>query len=189
MNERFWRMRDNDYWHPDNPRSGERPYEGSRHDERVHERYEDEHRSRYGEPDPSFYYGGFRDKRHMGPIYSGENFGSSGYGHSRFWPEQGGYGNRERYYGQGGMNRYEDRNRPQGYYPDERFGESHQHHHHARTSDMWDRPAAYNTGGYGPAEFGRRQQEPDYDTYENRESQDSRGQGQRYEDIHRWRGW
>lgn len=48
--------------------------------------------------------------------------------------------------------RYEDYRNPR-FSQGERFGESHQHRYHARTSDNWDRPAAYNTGGYGSDDF------------------------------------
>lgn len=61
----------------------------------------------------------------------------------------------------------------------ERFGESHQHHYHARTSDNWDRPAAYNAGGYGTDDFGRHGNDGRYseDDYWNRDRRryDDRG--------------
>ena len=203
MNERFWTTEDPDYW--DNRFGGrdDRHY-GQRmrnDDDRGH------YRGMYGDHDPSFYHGGFRDERDMGRMYNTENFGSSGYGHSgqvssrdRYYDDRRRY--RDEYRGNRNEGRYNDqRYNDQRNWEDERFGESHQHRHHARTSDTWDRPAAYNRGGYGNADFGRDSHGRSESNINQRWSDrgnrdfdrgyyDDRGyHGQGYEDIHRWRGW
>jgi hypothetical protein len=67
--------------------------------------------------------------------------------------------------------RYEDPRNPRTG-PGERYGESHQHYYHARSSDSWDRPAAYNGGGYGEHDRDRefdRNYNRDRDHYRSRE--------------------
>lgn len=170
------RWRDSEYG--DDYRGGEhglgfRNYDESRYTNNSRSRREDDDRRRYGDP---LYYTDDRGREYMGP-WTEE--GDRGYDQSRdmrmrddrlydqhraeryLYGEYGvGSGRDESYY-----DRYRDRNvdRYREYYEQrnprfsrgERFGESHQHHYHARTSDNWDRPAAFNTGGYGAAELKR----------------------------------
>lgn len=181
MNERFWTNRDWDY---SSREERDDRYQGRQYDDRG--RRENYYREEYGEPDHSFYYGGFRSREHMGPIFGGENFGTSGYGHSgQMHGQDRPYSDNEHYR----SHNYEREGRQPRYYEDERFGESHQHRYHARTSDMWDRPAAYNMGGYGSAELGREEYEYPGEYREKRNYYDRGYRGQGYEDIHRWRGW
>jgi hypothetical protein len=171
------RRNDNDYG--DDYRGGRdglgyRNYDESRYtnNNRRHRGYEDIDRN-----DDPMYYTDNRGREYMGPwTEEREHYSRRGYdmrddrmydphrAERKLYGDYGREGGRERYRDhddRGYEGRSNDRYRE--YYEEqrnprfgrsERFGESHQHNYHARTSDNWDRPAAYNTGGYGAEESG-----------------------------------